>query len=74
VFLVYERDDLIVHDYLDPSFQSDIDDNKSQFGYILLWIMMLWIVRFSNKRSQQILQLKLNTSLCLRQQRCRLDQ
>jgi len=31
VFLVHVRDDFVVHDYLDFSFQLDIDTNKSQF-------------------------------------------
>jgi len=34
VFMVYEGDELVVHDSLDTSFQSVIDDNKFKLGYV----------------------------------------
>ena len=34
VFLIYGDGDLIMEGYSDASFQSDIDDSKSQSGYV----------------------------------------
>jgi hypothetical protein len=34
VFLVHREHELVVYGYSDASFQLDIDDNKSQLGYI----------------------------------------
>jgi hypothetical protein len=34
--MMYERHEREVYDYLDASFQSDIDDSYSQLGYMFL--------------------------------------
>jgi len=34
VFLIYERDELVVHGYLDVSLELDIDDRKSMVIYV----------------------------------------
>ena len=51
MFLVYGGDkELVVNGYIDASFDTDLDDSKSQTGYVFIEWWSCQLVQFQAKR------------------------